>query len=126
MEYQLYSDPLWGKRVKLSDEHRLVARWFNDELYDNDELLQRFQQALNQESSRSSANGAQELVINGKEMRVMMAHGEVLFESHGLHHVEDDLDAYAADELVLDESELVAACGIEDLLALMQAWQTFR
>ncbi|WP_105188600.1 YacL family protein [Pseudoalteromonas sp. T1lg48] len=122
MEYQLYSDPLWGKRVKLSDEHRLVARWFNDELQGNDVLLERFQQALHQ----GSPDGSQEQVVNGKEMRVVIAHGEVLFESHGLHHDEQDLEAYATDELVLDESELVAACGVEDLIALMQAWLAFR
>ncbi|MFY8273849.1 YacL family protein [Pseudoalteromonas sp. SSDWG2] len=118
MEYQLFSDPLWGKRIKVTDEHKLIARWFNDELYENESLQQRFIAAL--------MSADKEVIIAGNEMRVILAHGEAIFESHGLYHDGDDLETYLEDDLTLDESELAAACGVEDLVALVDAWRTFR
>ena len=117
MEYQIYSDPMWGKRIKLTDEHKLITRWFNDELYENDALMRRFIHALDEDV---------EQVLQGKEMRILLTHGEAIFESHGLYHDSDDLGDYAEDDLSLDESELAAACGVEDLKALLESWMAFR
>lgn len=117
MEYLIYSDPLWGKRVKLTDEHKSVARWFNDELFDDEILLQVFLNAL-----KHTQGG----IVQGKEMRVTFSHGEAVFECHGLFHDDEDLNQYAEDELSLDESELTAVCGVEDLQGLVESWLTFR
>ncbi|WP_151173319.1 YacL family protein [Pseudoalteromonas ruthenica] len=118
MEYQLYLDPTWGKRVKISDEHRLIARWFNDELYENDELIEAFFTAL---------DSTAEQLVQGREMRLLLGDGEACFQSHGLFHDDEQtLALYSGDDLALDESELQAWCGVEDLRALASAWRHFR
>ena len=118
MEYELKKDLIWGKRLRLGEEHTLVERWFNDELTDNPELAQQFIAALN-------ADSATEMAFQGKEVLATVYHGEVQFVAHSLFHDADGDDFYAQQDLYLDEQGQQAACGVEDLREVAAQWLEF-
>lgn len=118
MEYQFIRDPISGFRVKISDEQALIGRWFNEELAHN-EVKDLLAQCRNIKSFNTP------LVRLGKEVRFKLCEQEALFEAHSLFNNNDDLAQYQDDALELDEHGLMAVCGFEDFVELLEAWHDF-
>lgn len=118
MEYQFIRDPVIGFKVKISDEQALIARWFNEELA-HDEVIDLLIQCRDIKSMHSP------LIKMGREVRFKLSPQEALFESHSLFHNNDDLALYQEDALELDEHGLMAVCGFEDFVELLEDWSEF-
>ncbi len=117
MEYQLISDWEKGKRLRMNDEHALMAKWFNDELALAPELVVELKVALEKNTP--------ELTLQGREMFLQIERGEVRIQSHqGLYDA--DISAYEDDQLSLCEHGLEAGAGLDDFKDVFFAWLAFR
>ncbi|MFC3032980.1 YacL family protein [Pseudoalteromonas fenneropenaei] len=119
MEYQFIKDPLFGIRVRMSDEHSLIGRWLSDEI-GNARLAEVFAWIA------KIKQGQDTVVDAGREVRLTLNRDEALFEAHALFFNDDSqLDEYRDDALNFADEGLHAACGFEDFCALLEDFQQF-
>ncbi|WP_440054867.1 YacL family protein [Pseudoalteromonas sp. T1lg65] len=118
MEFQFIRDPLYGFRARFNDEHALIGRWLTDELAP-EQISELIEQIL------SLTPLDKELCMLGKEVRATFNHAEALFEAHVLFQQSSELEQYQEDALELEEQGLVACCGREDFISMLNEWAQF-
>ena len=121
MEYQFVRDPIFGFRAKFNDEQALFGRWLTEEINTHPEKLNQLLMLITQAKTLQQ----DEVQLLGQEVTLTLSSAEALLEANVLHHQDDDLSQYQDDALMLDEDGLMAVCGYEDFVALIQAWCEF-
>ena len=121
MEYQFVRDPIFGFRAKFNDEQALFGRWLTEEMNTNPEKLGQLLGLITQAKTLQQ----DEIQLLGKEVTLTLSRSEALLEANILHHQDEDLSQYQDDALMLDEDGLMAVCGYEDFVALIEAWCEF-
>lgn len=104
-------------------EHQVIGRWVIEELGSDSQL---YQQVMTQLEAHQ--NGAQFWQLKGKELTLLLEEKEVIIQANELFTqqafgLEPQFDLEP--ELELYDSESVAACGIEDFIAMLHSWQAF-
>jgi uncharacterized protein YacL (UPF0231 family) len=119
MEFEFIRNTLMGEYyVKSSMGHEVVARWLQDEVGKNNEMLTQVERLI----LSARAHSQQEHILEGTEISLCIEGDEVSITENTLSLAHDDaLDS----EFELYESESSACCGIDDFIDLIEQWRAF-
>lgn len=122
MDYEFsYSRDTGHFTIELPTEQDALARFLLDEFV----LDQAGYHQLLRELHSLGASGS--WTYQGKSWSLFVEDSEVLVCHHSLLELEHEPlpDKLAGSDLVLDEDNLQAECGLQDLIRLVEQWQVF-
>ncbi len=108
-----------GYSARFSMEHQVIGRWVIEEL-GNDKYL--FQQIIRKFIEHQS--DAKFWQLKGKELTLLLEEKEVTIQANELFNAQAQ-DFELEPDFELYDSESIAACGIEDFIAMLESWQAF-
>ena len=116
MEYEFLRDVTGIVKVRMSMGHEVVGHWFNEEVKENlallDEVEQAAQTVKGSERQWQRAGHEYTLWFDGEE--VMIRANQLEFSGEVM---EEGMNYY--------DEESLAFCGLEDFLAVIQAYRLF-
>lgn len=116
MEYEFLRDITGRVKVRMSMDHEAVGHWFNEEVKLNLALLDDVENAMRdlKGSERQWQHIGHEYTLWMDDEEVMIRANQLALEDDGL---EEGMNYY--------DEESLSFCGVEDFLAVIQAYRQF-
>lgn len=116
MEYEFLRDLTGQVKVRMSMDHEAVGHWFNDEVKENLALLDEVEAAM-----REIKGSERQWQRIGHEYTLWMDDEEVMIRANHLALEDDGLE----EGMNYYDEESLSFCGVEDFLAVMNAYRQF-
>ncbi len=116
MEYEFLTDITGVTKVRMSMGHEAVGHWFNDEVNGDLSLLVDVEQA-----AREVKGSERQWQRTGREYTLWLDEEEVMIRANQLAIEGDDIE----EGMSYYDEESLSFCGVEDFLAVINAYRAF-